>query len=202
VSVPTRLRCGHCRKVKASSQFSRDASRKNGFFPWCMDCQTTHQKSHRFQDETAKPNGNLCPVDDRVVRGHKNRRFCSSRCKDKVARLRRKFNLDIADFRRLVDAADGVCPICLRRPTEWHVDHDHKSGLVMGVVCASCNVGGLAMTFHDPNYIKRLLTFVEDSPASRLGIEARANPKYNQPSSIHDMWYRGKKRRKAERSDA
>lgn len=182
------MRCARCKKVKGKTQFSRDATRPSGFFPWCMTCQNDHYKEHRFQDETAPPNGHTCPVDDRIVRGHANRRFCSARCKEKASSLRQNFSLSIEDYRRLVDDANGRCPICQRRPTEWHVDHDHGTGLVMGVVCSACNTGGLAMTYHDANYIRRLLVFVESSPASRLGIVAKA--KKTRPSGLHRVWKR------------
>jgi hypothetical protein len=160
-----------------------------------MECQYDHYKEHRFQDESAEPNGHVCPVDDRIIRGHKNRRYCSARCKEKASNLRANFRLSIEDYRRLVDDAGGQCPICLRRPTEWHVDHDHKTGLVMGVVCSACNIGALAHTYHDPDYARRLVAFLEMSPAARLGIEARAPEGRTQPSQLHRRW--GYRRRRA-----
>lgn len=185
---PNRMRCSRCKKVKGKTKFSQDSTRVNGYFPWCMDCQNQYAKAHRFQDESAEPNGNLCPVDDRVVRGRANRRFCSSRCKEKVSALRKKFNLTIEEFRALVDAAEGRCPICQKRPTEWHVDHDHRSGKVMGVVCAACNVGALAYTYHDPDFIRRLLAFIENSPASQMGVDRAVPDGVHAPSQLHRVW--------------
>jgi hypothetical protein len=185
---PERMRCSHCKQVKGKTKFSRDSSRKTGYFPWCMECQMAHGKAHRFQDETAEPNGHICPVDDRIVRGAKNRRFCSSRCKEKVQSLRRNFALTIEEYRALVDATGGRCPICKKRPTEWHVDHDHGSGLVMGVVCSACNIGALATTYHDPEFVVRLLEFLTHSPATELGIQRQVPERAKKPSQLHRRW--------------
>jgi hypothetical protein len=191
---PNRFRCSRCKQVKGRTKFSSDASRATGRFPWCMDCQNQHMRAHRFQNEDDEPNGHICPVDDRVVRGHSNRRFCSSRCKEKVQSLKRNFGLTIEQFRQMVEAANGRCPICEKRPTEWHVDHDHGSGKVMGVVCAACNVGALASTYHDPAFVRRLLTFLEAGPALALGIDVTVPEGATKPSNIHRVWARSGRR--------
>jgi hypothetical protein len=115
-------------------------------------------------------------------------------CKDKVRSLKVKFNLEVAEYRALVEATGGRCPICTNRATQWHVDHNHKTRRVTGVVCSACNVGSLAMTFHDIEYVHRLLAYLENTPAQRLGIEALAPEGANRPSALHKRWgFRGKR---------
>jgi hypothetical protein len=41
----------------------------------------------------------------------------------------------------MIDRQGGYCIICFDKPAE-HVDHDHKTGKVRGVLCFNCN-GGL-----------------------------------------------------------
>jgi hypothetical protein len=59
-----------------------------------------------------------------------------------AAHLKRKFGITLADYDRLLDGQGGVCAICGEsRPEErtLHVDHDHVSGAIRGLLCFRCN---------------------------------------------------------------
>jgi hypothetical protein len=56
--------------------------------------------------------------------------------------LKRKYGMTIADYDRMFDAQGGVCAICGEaRPEErtLHVDHDHETGVIRGLLCFRCN---------------------------------------------------------------
>lgn len=188
-------RCKRCKEVKGDTHFSRDATRSTGHFPYCKSCQM--QTTTAFQDEDQPLNGFTCPLDGVPIRGHKNRRFCSLSCKERVAALRLKYGMDVADYLRLIEATGGVCPICLKRPTVWQVDHDHRTRMAVGVVCLRCNVGSLASTYHDTAYVERLLDYLKHTPCDRLGIVAQAPEGKTQPSNLHKVWGHQAKRRKS-----
>lgn len=192
------LRCKKCKKVKPLTRFSHDASRPSGYFPWCMDCQLAGVKAGAFQNPEDELNGNVCPLDDVPIRGHANRRFCSNTCKDRAARLKHHYNLTPKQFRAMVDATGGVCPICTKRSTSWQVDHDHSTLRVMGVVCIACNTGSLASTYHDVAYVRRLLAFLESPPALAVGVDVLASVEHNKPSQLHKTWGHRKIRTKGE----
>lgn len=183
-------RCKKCRKVKPASGFSRDASRSEGRFPYCVPCQAVGVA--KFQDPEDDLNGFVCPLDDVPIRGHVNRRFCSTTCKDRVSALRKKYSLGVVDYRRMVDDTGGRCPICAQRVTTWQVDHNHATRLTTGVVCINCNTGSLAYSGHDVEYVRRLLAYLTETPAKRLGIVAVApeTTEANRPSQLHRTWGR------------
>ncbi len=190
VNLPRR--CKKCRKVKVASAFSRDSSRAEGRFPYCKTCQVANVS--KFQNPEDELNGHFCPVDDAPIRGAKNRRFCSESCKAKTASLRKKYGMDIADWRRLVTDTGGLCPVCKQRSTVWQVDHNHTTGMSTGVVCITCNVGLLAYSGHSTDRAQALVDYLTETPCQRLGIEAKApdTPPGNRTSNLHNVWGRNR----------
>lgn len=58
--------------------------------------------------------------------------------------LKRKYGLTVADYEAMLVAQNGCCAICAGnkpygRGNRWHVDHDHTSGKVRGLLCSRCN---------------------------------------------------------------
>jgi hypothetical protein len=59
------------------------------------------------------------------------------------SRLRRVYGISLVDYNRLLASQCGTCAICHRLPPAGkvlHVDHDHTSGKVRGLLCALCNI--------------------------------------------------------------
>ena len=182
-----RLRCKKCKKVKAARKFSNDSTRADGKFPWCMSCQQT--STLPFQNSGDPLNGHICPLCDTPCRGHANRRYCSRGCKERVAGLKSNYNLTPQQYNAMVADTGGVCHVCGNRPTQWQVEHSHRTGKVTGVVCKACNVGALAMTFHDTAFVRRLLDYLENPPAERLRIHVTVPEQGNKRGSqIHKRW--------------
>lgn len=53
-----------------------------------------------------------------------------------------KYGLTIDEFDEMVERQAGLCLICsLPLEVNPHLDHDHETGEVRGVLCAMCNKG-------------------------------------------------------------
>jgi len=70
--------------------------------------------------------------------------------------LRRYYGISQVEYDRLSDRQGGRCGIC-RRDAALHVDHDHESGQVRGLLCHPCNTA-LGLFGEDP---ERLLAAAE-----------------------------------------
>lgn len=65
------------------------------------------------------------------------------------ARLLRTYGISLEDYKEMLSAQGHKCAICDRadnndkRPAykKFHVDHDHATGLVRGLLCSTCNTG-------------------------------------------------------------
>jgi hypothetical protein len=73
--------------------------------------------------------------------------------------LRRRYGIGAEEFDELVHKQDGVCPIC-EKPSPEHVDHDHVTGHVRGILCFNCN-GGLGQFGDDPERLVRAQLYLE-----------------------------------------
>lgn len=95
---------------------------------------------------------------------------------DKILKLkRRKYNLaklysmTLEDYDALLEKQGGHCAFCLRRPEEehhgrLHIDHDHGTNEVRGLLCARHNVG-LAAVGDSIENIRVILSYLEKNEA-------------------------------------
>lgn len=57
--------------------------------------------------------------------------------------LKYRYGLSVQDYENLLDSQDCCCAICKKDPTDerLHIDHDHKTGRIRGLLCGNCNRG-------------------------------------------------------------
>jgi len=91
----------------------------------------------------------------------------------RARRLKTLFSLTIKEYDKILTHQKGVCAICKKPPKtrKLAVDHNHKTGLVRGLVCWRCN-SALGKFDDDPVLIEQALTYLINPPATEaLGEE-------------------------------
>ena len=116
---------------------------------WCPSC-STFLPLDDFVRNRSQPDGigGYCrPCANRITRENKIKKHGSTR----EYHLRRRYGLTSADVVAIVEAQGGICVICGASDPQ-HVDHDHETGEVRGVICFNCN-GGLGQFKDNPSLL-------------------------------------------------
>lgn len=120
------------------------------------------------------------PIKGTLSNGQERYGYCKP-CHNSYQRrnkLKVLFSLTEEDYQHIVDHQGNVCAICLRPPKDKRlaVDHDHKTGLIRGAVCWSCNKG-LAYWNDDLLRLRRAAEYLFSPPAvEALGREVFGRP--------------------------
>lgn len=116
------LVCSWCKQMKPQSDFHKDSSNKYGKAYYCKSC--ANEKSRIFYKTI-----------DKIKRRQVQRN----------AHLKRTFGITLEEFNTIYSNQEGLCNICSiplqKIGTYTHVDHDHKTNKVRGILCTNCNRG-------------------------------------------------------------
>jgi hypothetical protein len=138
--------CKVCGKMKALDDFYRAAGTRDGLRNDCKSCNLAARKAKyaenpapyiarvkRWQQENA----------DRLNAYHRQRRQRPEvKAADRNGYLKRKYGITLEQYENLLSLQNGVCAICgEQRPEErtLHIDHDHETGSIRGLLCFRCN---------------------------------------------------------------
>lgn len=113
-------RCRTCAEEKPLSEFHASKHFKDGLESQCKECKRATARKWR-EDHPDK------------VRTYWRR-----------AALKRLYGITIEEYDQLLADQGGGCGICGQLNSNvrmMHVDHDHETGKVRGILCLHCNVG-------------------------------------------------------------
>jgi len=76
--------------------------------------------------------------------------------------IKKKYGLSSEGYYKILDEQNGVCAICFREPKKrrLHVDHNHSTGKIRGLLCFRCNYG-LSWLSGDPVKFRRAADYLE-----------------------------------------
>lgn len=146
------------------------------------DCVRPHRArglcdSHykRWQTTGETPTTVIRPMAFRRVTGPCQRPGCGSRntgsgyCSRHYSRMRALISYGLSgwdDFDRLWSEHKGRCAICRTvldpESRQTHVDHDHETGAVRGILCHGCN-SGLGQFQDDPERLRAAVKYITGS---------------------------------------
>ena len=125
--------CFRCKKEKESTDFYRSKAIKSGFMNECKECNGERNKKWRIKNKlkaskTSKEWALNNPERSRLLK--------------LKSYLRRKYNITVEEFEKRKKAQQNRCLICEKvfvLSSQTHVDHNHSTKKVRGILCTRCN---------------------------------------------------------------
>lgn len=167
-----KTQCFNGHELNSVNSYVRDGKKV------CRLCQRRYQQRHLGRPETpdtvplALRNGNKthCPAGHAyaehgyVKPGARGCRLC-----DIDNRKRRIYGVTAEQFAEKLTAQENVCAICMeafKDARDTHIDHDHATGDVRGILCGRCNLG-LGNYKDDPDLLRLAADYLDYHRALR-----------------------------------
>lgn len=112
----------------------------------------------------------VCVVCGELLTG-KRKKYCSSKCQKLKGRrdhIWKCFQITLEEYDAILAEQGGGCGICGRSPKPGKslaVDHDHRTGLIRGLLCFLCNRRVLGA--RNAEIILQMAAYVTDPPSRR-----------------------------------
>lgn len=78
--------------------------------------------------------------------------------KTKAIRIKSRYGLSTEQLEKLRTKQNNCCAICLDE-TDLHIDHDHTTGQIRGLLCGSCNKG-IGLLKDDINNLENAIIYL------------------------------------------
>ena len=129
--------CYCCGQKKELSFFNSDKSRKDGLYPNCRPCANKYLRDLRKNNPELRQR--------LIARSAEYKLKFPEKYKQSIrnSTLKKKYGITLDEYWKLFKKQDSCCAICSRKESNgsglFHVDHDHKTGKVRGILCQPCN---------------------------------------------------------------
>lgn len=123
-------RCPDCGETKPLEDFVRNRAEPSGRHWYCKPCWNARVKAQK----------------QRLYGGERN--FL----------LSRRYGISTDEVIWLINEQGLLCPLCQKRIPN-HVDHDHVTGAIRGILCFKCN-GALGKFDDDPARIRSAIEYL------------------------------------------
>jgi hypothetical protein len=174
-------RCKICGEFKPFIEFHRATGMRDGHRNECKPCYRAINNARNAREpEKHRARVKRWQLVNRERYLAKQREYVESGRKaltNRRSHLKRKYGISLEDYEVMLDAQGGVCKICGEpRPEErtLHVDHDHETGAIRGLLCFRCNnaIGDLR---DDHDLARKLADYLDQD--DKLAALARARVK-------------------------
>jgi hypothetical protein len=170
--------CTLCGETKPFSEFRKHPSARFGLSPRCSNCLSVQNSAYyqankdiwkiREAEMRAKdPEGLKKKNRDAATRWRSNPENTRQK---RMKYIEKRYGITYDQYEAMEKAQNGLCKICRKPPRRLnengnrgenlHVDHDHKTGEVRGLLCYQCN-SALGYFEDDPEVLTRASSYLK-----------------------------------------
>jgi len=157
-------------QVKEYQRLNRDKINERKRIRFQEDEDLREKRSKRAKEEYEK----YKEYHKKYREEHKDRRReCSKEYNEhkgaagiKASLIRKRYNISLEDLSNLLDSQKGCCVICKKSlifpdsTRSYHIDHNHSTGKVRGLLCPNCNVS-LGNAYEDVTILRSMIEYLE-----------------------------------------
>ena len=134
--------CSKCKQEKEVSEFFKRSDRKSGYVSACKSCYGTYIRTTNKQAQAARSRKSL---------------------------LKTNYGMTVDEYESLSASQEHCCAICgvtkdnaiLGTGNHFHIDHNHQTGEVRGLLCLPCNTL-LGKAMDNPTILKAAVSYLEE----------------------------------------
>lgn len=145
--------CRHCRRSLEVTRFSRNGLTRDHLASWCRDCNTEYQRKKRGNRKRI-----LLTPQERVVKAREAQRL-------------KNYGVSRYDFTEMMARQKCRCAICrtslVPDSKDVHVDHDHQTKKVRGLLCQRCNLA-IGLFRDSPKIMNAAIRYLRKSTKENL----------------------------------
>ena len=161
-------KCYGCKKNRPVSDFNKHRGRKDGLSEYCKECRSKMRKTQSYREKSnqqskrwrAKPENN----EKQKKWAKKFRTSETGKEYIKNDMLKRTYGISLKEYNLMFEKQKGNCAICNKHQTKFirnfSVDHDHKTGIIRGLLCHHCNTS-LGSFNDDINILKNAIKYLK-----------------------------------------
>ena len=124
-------KCSRCGLEKSLDNFRLNRGRKDGVSTYCTLCEREYNRQ-RYNN----------PENHKQIKMDRNKYLQNRKGSTRKWYLKTTYGITVEQYEDLFAKYDGKCYICMETKDYYlHVDHNHETGKVRGLLCNNCNRG-------------------------------------------------------------
>lgn len=154
--------CSKCKENKDISQFNLHRKEPDGHYSQCKTCSAESNRNQYKKDpQKWKDYAKKWKLENpEKVAATARKSYARRKVSERNYRIKKTYGITQEDYDRMYAEQNGKCAICGQKSEKnFHIDHDHDTGEVRGLLCNKCNKA-LGFVNDSPTILERMIRYI------------------------------------------